>query len=61
MHGGIEISFMKREARCSAFLELDGGMPDQFCLSFYADIVPPVVSNKYGPLGWIPTLHLQLI
>ena len=46
------------KARCSAFLELDGGMPDQFCLSFYTDILPPVVSNKYGPLGWIPTITL---
>ena len=46
------------EARCSAFLEMQGGMPDQFCLSFYSDILPPVVSNKYGPLGWIPTITL---
>ena len=46
------------EARCSAFLELEGGVPDQFCLSFYTDILPPVVSNKYGPLGWIPTITL---
>jgi len=46
------------EARCSAFLEMDGGTPDQFCLSFYSDILPPVVSNKYGPLGWIPTITL---
>ena len=45
-------------ARCSAFLKLDGGIPDQFCLSFYSDILPPVVSNKYGPLGWIPTITL---
>ena len=46
------------EARCSAFLEMQGGIPDQFCLSFYSDILPPVVSNKYGPLGWIPTITL---
>jgi len=46
------------EARCSAFLEMEGGKPDQFCLSFYSDILPPVVSNKYGPLGWIPTITL---
>ena len=46
------------EARCSAFLEMDGGIPDQFCLSFYSDIVPPVVTNKYGPLGWVPTITL---
>ena len=46
------------EARCSAFLEMEGGIPDQFCLSFYSDILPPVVSNKYGPLGWIPTITL---
>ena len=45
-------------ARCSAFLRLQGGIPDQFCLSFYSDILPPVVSNKYGPLGWIPTITL---
>jgi len=47
-----------KEARCSAFLEMLGGVPDQFCLSFYSDILPPVVSNKYGPLGWIPTITL---
>ena len=46
------------EARCSAFLEMEGGVPDQFCLSFYSDILPPVVCNKYGPLGWIPTITL---
>ena len=46
------------EARCSAFLEMEGGTPDQFCLSFYSDILPPVVSNKFGPLGWIPTITL---
>jgi len=46
------------DARCSAFLEMEGGIPDQFCLSFYSDILPPVVSNKYGPLGWIPTITL---
>jgi len=46
------------DARCSAFLEMQGGIPDQFCLSFYSDILPPVVSNKYGPLGWIPTITL---
>ncbi|MAV61573.1 MAG: thioesterase [Gammaproteobacteria bacterium] len=46
------------EARCAAFLEMEGGKPDQFCLSFYSDILPPVVSNKYGPLGWIPTITL---
>ena len=46
------------EARCSAFLEMDGGVPDQFCLSFYSDILPPVVCNKFGALGWIPTITL---
>ena len=46
------------DARCSAFLKMEGGTPDQFCLSFYSDILPPVVSNKYGPLGWIPTITL---
>ena len=46
------------KARCSAFLEMEGGQPDQFCLSFYSDILPPVVCNKYGPLGWIPTITL---
>ncbi len=46
------------EARCSAFLEMKGGVPDQFCLSFFSDILPPVVCNKYGPLGWIPTITL---
>ena len=46
------------DARCSAFLEMKGGTPDQFCLSFYSDILPPVVCNKFGPLGWIPTITL---
>ena len=48
----------KFEARCTAFLEMEGGMPNQFCLSFFSDILPPVVSNKYGALGWIPTITL---
>ena len=46
------------EARCSAFIEMEGGVPDQFCLSFYSDILPPVVCNKFGALGWIPTITL---
>ena len=46
------------EARCSAYMHMDGGVPDQFVLSFYVDVAPPVVSNKYGPLGWIPTYSL---
>ena len=37
---------------------MDGGLPDQFCLSFYSDILPPVVCNKYGALGWVPTITL---
>ena len=53
-----DYSDKNNEARCSAFLEMQGGIPDQFCLSFYSDILPPVVSNKYGPLGWIPTITL---
>ena len=52
------VDMKSNEARCSAFLEMEGGIPDQFCLSFYSDILPPVVSNKYGPLGWIPTITL---
>ena len=52
------VSIKDSEAKCSAFLEMEGGTPDQFCLSFYSDILPPVVSNKYGPLGWIPTITL---
>ena len=55
---GSESQIRNNEARCSAFLEMEGGTPDQFCLSFYSDILPPVVSNKYGPLGWIPTITL---
>ena len=55
---GPDIDTKNNEARCSAFLEMKGGVPDQFCLSFYSDILPPVVSNKYGPLGWIPTITL---
>ena len=50
-----DINENNAEARCSSFMKLDGGMPDQFALSFYVDVAPPVVSNKYGPLGWIPT------
>jgi hypothetical protein len=46
------------EARCSAYMQMDGGVPDQFVLAFYVDVAPPVVSNKYGPLGWIPTYSL---
>ena len=52
------ISIEDSEARCSAILEMEGGIPDQFCLSFYADILPPVVTNKYGALGWVPTITL---
>ena len=46
------------EARCCAYLKMEGGLPDQFCLSFYSDILPPVVCNKYGALGWVPTITL---
>ena len=55
---GPDSSNKDNEARCSAFLEMEGGIPDQFCLSFFSDILPPVVCNKYGPLGWIPTITL---
>ena len=53
-----EISSDAAEARCSAYLELQGGVADTFVLSYLADILPPVVQNKYGPLGWVPTLTL---
>jgi acyl-CoA thioesterase len=53
-----EISTDTAEARCSAYLELQGGVADTFVLSYLADILPPVVQNKYGPLGWVPTLAL---
>jgi len=53
-----KISTDAAEARCSAYLELEGGIADTFVLSYLADILPPVVQNKYGPLGWIPTLTL---
>ena len=53
-----EISTDAAEARCSAYLELQGGIADTFVLSYLADILPPVVQNKYGPLGWVPTLAL---
>ena len=43
------------EARCSAFLEMEGGVPDQFCLSFFSDILPPVVCNKYCLLYTSPS------
>ena len=53
-----DISSDVAEARCSAYLELEGGIADTFVLSYLADILPPVVQNKYGSLGWIPTLAL---
>ena len=53
-----DISIDAAEARCSAYLELKGGVADTFVLSYLADILPPVVQNKYGSLGWIPTLAL---
>ncbi len=53
-----DISSDAAEARCSAYLELEGGIANTFVLSYLADILPPVVQNKYGPLGWIPTLAL---
>ena len=46
------------EARCSGFISMGDEIPDQFVLSFYSDFSPPVVMNKYGPLGWVPTLSL---
>ncbi len=46
------------EARCSAYIELEGGTQDQYMLSYFSDILPPVTINKYGPIGWIPTLSL---
>ena len=46
------------EARCVGFISMGQEIPDQFVLSFYSDFFPPVVMNKYGPLGWVPTLSL---
>ena len=46
------------EARCAGFITMGEEIPDQFVLSFYSDFFPPVVMNKYGPLGWVPTLSL---
>ena len=46
------------EARCAGFISMGEEIPDQFVLSFYSDFFPPVVMNKYGPLGWVPTLSL---
>ena len=46
------------EARCAGFISMGEEIPDQFVLSFYSDFFPPVVMNKYGPLGWAPTLSL---
>ena len=53
-----DLSSDEADARCSSYMQMDGGIPDQFVLSFYVDVAPPVVSNKYGPLGWIPTYSL---
>jgi len=49
---------LRDEARCSGFISMGDEIPDQFVLSFYSDFFPPVVMNKYGPLGWVPTLSL---
>ena len=46
------------EARCAGFISMGEEIPNQFVLSFYSDFFPPVVMNKYGPLGWVPTLSL---
>ena len=46
------------EAICAGFISMGEEIPDQFVLSFYSDFFPPVVMNKYGPLGWVPTLSL---
>ena len=46
------------EARCTGFISMGEEIPNQFALSFYSDFFPPVVMNKYGPLGWVPTLSL---
>ena len=46
------------EARCSGFISMGEEIPNQFVESFYSDFFPPVVMNKYGPLGWVPTLSL---
>ena len=46
------------EARCAGFISMGEEIPDQYVLSFYSDFFPPVVMNKYGPLGWVPTLSL---
>ena len=46
------------EARCAGFISMGEEIADQFVLSFYSDFFPPVVMNKYGPLGWVPTLSL---
>ena len=46
------------EARCAGFISMGEETPNQFVLSFYSDFFPPVVMNKYGPLGWVPTLSL---
>ena len=53
-----ELDSDEADARCSSYMQMKGGIPDQFVLSFYVDVAPPVVSNKYGPLGWIPTYSL---
>ena len=44
-----EISTEAAQARCSAYLELEEESIRR--LSYLADILPPVVQNKYGPLG----------
>ena len=51
-------NYLGDEARCSGFISMGEEIPDQFVLSFYSDFFPPVVMNKYGPLGWVPTLSL---
>jgi len=38
----------------------EGGEPDLFSLMFFADALPPVVFNRTGPVGWVPTIELTL-
>ena len=61
MHGGIERFPMNvPKLDVLPILSLQGGSADTFVLSYLADILPPVVQNKYGSLGWVPTLSINM-
>ena len=53
-----EISNVWPKLDALLILSCKEAVADTFVLSYLADILPPVVQNKYGSLGWVPTLTL---